>query len=79
MKKVKFYKVKTLPKIGDVGGIYFVSGKSGGIYICTEQTKFEYYSGSYFPIENYWIDTLFIKSDEIITYDSNVQNSYLIL
>ena len=37
-----FHKVKTLPEVGQIGGIYFVDG--GYSYICTGENTFEVYT-----------------------------------
>ena len=48
MKPIKFYRVQTLPEVGEVGSIYFVysSHDSGRLYVCTDPSTFENYSGS---------------------------------
>ena len=37
-----FHKVKALPEVGQIGGIYFVDG--GQSYICTGESTFEIYT-----------------------------------
>lgn len=48
MKPIKFYRVASLPEVGEVGSIYFVysSYDQGRLYVCTNPQTFENYSGS---------------------------------
>lgn len=44
MAQVKFYRVETLPEVGEVGGLYFVyKGASPKFYVCTAN-GFEQYA-----------------------------------
>ena len=55
MTQVKFYRVETLPEIGEVGSLYFVYG-SGGVqsllYICVGAGLFELYTPDLYELEN---------------------------
>jgi hypothetical protein len=44
MTQVKFYRVETLPEVGEVGSLYFVHGSTPRFYVCTNE-GFELYSG----------------------------------
>lgn len=68
MTRLKFYRVKSLPEIGEVGSIYFVSGNEKGVYICVEHQTFEIYGSVDTPITNLDIDPIFLKTNQIITY-----------
>lgn len=54
MTQVKFYRVETLPEVGEVGSLYFVYG-SGGVqsllYICVGNGLFELYTPDLYTIE----------------------------
>ena len=55
MTQVKFYRVETLPEVGEVGSLYFVYG-SGGVqsllYICVGNGLFELYTPDLYELEN---------------------------
>lgn len=55
MTQVKFYRVETLPEVGEVGSLYFVYG-SGGVqsllYICVGTGLFELYTPDLYELEN---------------------------
>lgn len=55
MTQVKFYRVETLPEVGEVGSLYFVYG-SGGVqsqlYICVGVGLFELYTPDLYELEN---------------------------
>lgn len=55
MTQVKFYRVETLPEVGEVGSLYFVYG-SGGVqsllYICIGAGLFELYTPDLYKLEN---------------------------
>lgn len=55
MTQVKFYRVETLPEVGEVGSLYFVYG-SGGVqsllYICVGAGLFELYTPDLYELEN---------------------------
>lgn len=55
MAQVKFYRVETLPEVGEVGSLYFVYG-SGGVqsllYICVGTGLFELYTPDLYELEN---------------------------
>ena len=55
MTQVKFYRVETLPEVGEVGSLYFVYG-SGGVqsllYICVGDGLFELYTPDLYELEN---------------------------
>lgn len=55
MAQVKFYRVQTLPEVGEVGSLYFVYG-SGGVqsllYICVGNGLFELYTPDLYELEN---------------------------
>ncbi len=40
--KLKFFRVQSLPEIGEIGSLYFVYGEKA-IYLCTSTTTFEFY------------------------------------
>jgi hypothetical protein len=44
MTQVKFYRVETLPEVGEVGSLYFVYGITPKFYVYTNE-GFELYSG----------------------------------
>lgn len=44
MNPIKFYRVETLPEVGEVGGLYFVCGITPKFYVYTNE-GFELYSG----------------------------------
>lgn len=55
MTQIKFYRVETLPEVGEVGSLYFVYG-SGGVqsllYICVGDGLFELYTPDLYELEN---------------------------
>ena len=55
MTQVKFYRVETLPEVGEVGSLYFIYG-SGGVqsllYICVGAGLFELYTPDLYELEN---------------------------
>lgn len=66
MTQVKFYRVETLPEVGEVGSLYFVYG-SGGVqsllYICVGTGLFELYTPDLYELENK-MDSLEDKVEE---------------
>jgi hypothetical protein len=66
MAQVKFYRVETLPEVGEVGSLYFVYG-SGGVqsllYICVGTGLFELYTPDLYELENK-LDSLEDKVEE---------------
>lgn len=66
MTQVKFYRVETLPEVGEVGSLYFVYG-SGGVqsllYICVGTGLFELYTPDLYELENK-LDSLEDKVEE---------------
>jgi hypothetical protein len=69
MAQVKFYRVETLPEVGEVGSLYFVYG-SGGVqsllYICVGTGLFELYTPDLYELENK-LDSLKDSVSEIET------------
>lgn len=86
MTQVKFYRVETLPEVGEVGSLYFVYG-SGGVqsllYICVGTGLFELYTPDLYELENKMdsledkveaeADSIETKIDEIVIAYNNGQ------
>ena len=55
MTQIKFYRVETLPEVGEVGSLYFVYGSGGAqslLYICVGTGLFELYTPDLYELEN---------------------------
>ena len=75
MTQVKFYRVETLPEVGEVGSLYFVYG-SGGVqsllYICVGAGLFELYTPDLYELENK-LDALEEKIDNTVAKEATLQ------
>lgn len=79
MNPIKFYRVETLPEIGEVGSLYFVYKDEGPKLYVSTSDGFEQYSQIYSSITNEEIDTLFVRDNQIVTYGDVTVNTDLIL
>ena len=77
MTQVKFYRVETLPEVGEVGSLYFVYGITQKFYVYTNE-GFELYSGGDITTEDVEVlpdEGLEVQAVTFIEDKSNSTNS----
>lgn len=77
MKPVKFYRVATLPEVGEVGSLYFVSGSENyGLWVCTGPISFEAYTPQQYveseTLEKTVQQGLEVQGDTLIIHDEDI-------